>query len=67
MWEGWRNIDGKWYYFKSDGEMVASQMIESSNGKRYYLGADGAMVTSQTINWDKKNYWANEKGGMHRI
>ena len=62
VWKDWRKIGNKWYYFKSDGEMVASQMIESSNGKRYYLGADGAMVTSQNVNWDKKDYWANEKG-----
>ncbi len=40
--KGWRQIDGKWYYFDSDGWMLASTFV---NG--YRLGSDGAYDGSQ--------------------
>ena len=36
---GWKQIDGKWYYFDSTGYMKYSCYIDG-----YYLGADGAWV-----------------------
>ena len=35
----WLKIDGKWYYFGSDGYMVKEKWIGY-----YYLGTDGAML-----------------------
>jgi hypothetical protein len=36
---GWMNIDGKYYYFSSNGYMAHDAIIDG-----YYLGADGAWV-----------------------
>lgn len=38
---GWKQIDGKWYYFGQDGYMVHDTTI---NG--YYIGSDGAWIES---------------------
>lgn len=34
---GWKEINGKWYYFKEDHSMAADETIGS-----YYVGKDGA-------------------------
>jgi len=39
----WQEIDGKWYYFGSDGYMAASQWVGN-----YYVGSDGAMLINTT-------------------
>lgn len=39
---GWKLIDGKWYYFNSDGHMVHDTVI---NG--FKLGSDGAWTNNQ--------------------
>lgn len=40
---GWRQIDGKWYYFYSDGYMAKNTVL---NG--YIIGADGVWIGSKT-------------------
>jgi hypothetical protein len=42
---GWRLIDGKWYYFNSDGYMAHDTTV---NG--YSIGSDGVWVQNNTSN-----------------
>lgn len=42
---GWRQIEGKWYYFYSDGYMAHDEYIGD-----YYLGSDGAWTTALPYN-----------------
>ena len=37
MSRGWKQIDGKWYYFYTDGTMAANTTIDG-----YTIGSDGA-------------------------
>lgn len=46
---GWKLIDGKWYYFNSDGHMVHDTVI---NG--FKLGSDGAWINTQIAASDEK-------------
>ena len=48
MAKGWRQIDGKWYYLRSNGAMAKNYWEESQDGVWYYLGADGVMMTNAT-------------------
>jgi len=41
---GWRTIDGKWYYFNSNGYMAHDTIIDG-----YKLGSDGAWVVTTPI------------------
>ncbi|MBR2522756.1 MAG: leucine-rich repeat protein [Coriobacteriales bacterium] len=50
---GWNKIDGYWYYFDEDGDMVTSTWKKDSKGW-CYLGEDGRMVT---------NGWAKDSNG----
>ncbi len=49
---GWKEIDGKWYYFRQDGYMVHDTVIDG-----YELGSDGAWVQAAL---NLKNVTANE-------
>lgn len=42
---GWRNIGGKWYYFRANGLMCHSGVFPIG-GTRYILGDSGAMLTN---------------------
>ena len=35
--DGWKQIDGKWYYFYTDGTMAVNTTIDG-----YAIGSDGA-------------------------
>ena len=39
---GWKQIDGKWYYFYADGQMAANTTIEGRT-----LGPDGAEISRE--------------------
>lgn len=41
---GWRNIDGRWYYFYYDGYMASCTVIDG-----YTLGVDGAWIEDTSI------------------
>jgi len=47
---GWREIDGKWYYFNSNGYMTHDTIIDG-----YKLGSDGAWIQNNTVNNDGYN------------
>ena len=44
---GWKEIDGKWYYFGQDGYMKTGWI--KYGGKSYYLNSDGSMAHDATI------------------
>lgn len=44
---GWRNIDGKWYYFDSQGYMKTGWLLDG--GKWYYLNTNGDMAVNTVI------------------
>lgn len=41
---GWKQIDGKWYYFYSDGYMAHDTTID-----HYKLGSDGAWIVNENV------------------
>lgn len=48
---GWRQINGVWYYFYSDGYMAHDTTIEG-----FYLNSSGARVSSKETNTISNNY-----------
>lgn len=44
---GWRHIDGKWYYFDSEGYMKTGWLFDG--GKWYYLNPNGDMAVNTVI------------------
>ena len=58
---GWKQIDGKWYYFEANGVMQTGW--KQVSGKWYYLHTDGAMRTD----WKQiggKWYYFHTDGAM---
>ena len=46
MAKGWRQVDGKWYFLRSNGSMAVNYWEkDEASGKCYYLGSDGVMLT----------------------
>lgn len=53
---GWKEIDGKWYYFRQDGYMAHDIAIDG-----YELGSDGAWIQAASNNLsNSKNVTTNE-------
>jgi len=50
-----QDVDGKWYYFNSDGLMVKLAWIDG----KYYVGEDGAMLTNSIT---PDGYRVNSRG-----
>ncbi|KFM95002.1 cell wall binding repeat family protein [Bacillus clarus] len=42
MEKGWKQINGKWYYFSNWGDMIANGSY-TIDGKSYYFNADGSL------------------------
>ena len=57
---GWDQIDGKWYYFDSNGWMKESEWIKP-DGKWYYLTESGAMAIG-LHNIGGVNYFFRDSG-----
>ena len=53
---GWKQINGKYYYFNISGVMQASKWISST----YYVKADGSMAVSQLV--DNNKYYVDANG-----
>ena len=46
----WKQIDGTWYYFKSDGYMASNAYVKSTDKNVwYYVNKDGAWITSKDV------------------
>lgn len=52
----WRNINGQWYYFDSNGYMKTGWF--NDNGNWYYFNEDGTMARETAIN----GYYMNSNG-----
>ena len=61
--DDWKNVNGAWYRYDADGELMTSQWFHE-NEKWYWLKEDGAMAKG----WHKignKWYFFNADGSMH--
>lgn len=58
---GWKQIDGAWYYFTSNGYMQTGWI--NDNGTWYYTNESGIMHTG-FLTLDNKTYYLNESGSM---
>ena len=61
---GWKQIDGKWYYYDTNGVMVKNAWAKGSDGRWYYLGSDGAMLSSQWVKDNGNWYYVESDGAM---
>ena len=55
---GWRFIDGKWYYFDPYGYMKTG-WIRLDDDDWYYLNADGSLLTNA---YTPDGYWVDDDG-----
>lgn len=58
---GWKEINGKWYFFNSNGYMQKGWVL--NNGKWYFLDSNGIMQTG-IIQVDGKIYYLSLSGEM---
>ena len=56
--DGWKEIDGRWYYFDIDGRYLKSQWIDTS----YYVNDKGEMCQEVMLNIDGKDYYFDKNG-----
>ena len=56
-------IDGKYYYFNSDGSMTRAQWVDIA-GVRYRSKKDGTMAQNQRLLIDGKYYTFDENGAL---
>lgn len=63
--KGWRNIDGKWYYFWLDGEMAADTWVDIG----YYVDKNGVWTKTAkyTMNDIMIDYCATGNKGHYSI
>lgn len=60
---GWKKVNGKWYYYKSDGKTIVKSSWLKLSGNVYYVNKNGVRVTGwQTIGG--KKYYFNSSGVM---
>lgn len=60
---GWQTINGKKYYFKSNGIMHKG-WLKTSSGKKYYFNSDGTMRTGWMKTTSGKKYYFRKNGVM---
>ena len=59
---GWKQIEGKWYFFNAQG--VSQKWWVQDNGTWYYLEGSGAMKASQWFEVDGKWYYVDATGAL---
>ena len=59
---GWKQIEGKWYFFNAEG--VSQKWWVQDNGTWYYLNGSGAMKASQWFEVDGKWYYVDATGAL---
>ncbi|USL16638.1 N-acetylmuramoyl-L-alanine amidase family protein [Bacillus thuringiensis] len=67
---GWKEVDGKKYYFK-DGENPNFDRNETIDGKKYYFNNEGEALPTGFVDIDGRPFYLNDKSekvtGVHEI
>lgn len=61
---GWKEIDGKFYFFKKNGLLTAKTGWVSLNGKRYYIRPDRTRCEGGLFQVGDNYYYFNRGGAM---
>jgi Putative cell wall binding repeat. len=61
---GWLKVEGRWYYFNSDGYMAQNEWRDN-----YWLGNDGAWTYSPKLCWhrDSNGWWVQDSSGWYPV
>lgn len=60
----WKEMDGKWYYFKDTGYMAEGPVLIDEI--QYYFHSSGAMASEEWIEFREEWYYFNKDGSMAR-
>jgi hypothetical protein len=63
---GLNKIDGKWYFFKDNGQLVFDSFHTFEDDTKCYFGSDGAMLINYFITRYGSTYFVGEDGAMLR-
>ncbi|MBR6172190.1 MAG: hypothetical protein IKQ49_03345 [Eubacterium sp.] len=60
--DGWKKLDGKWYFFNTEGYMAASEWVQG-----YWLGKNGSWTYQPRGSWHKssKGWWYGDTSGWY--
>ncbi len=61
---GWKEIDGKFYYFRKNGVLSPKTGWVSLNGKKYYINSDRTRYEGGLFKIGKNLYYFNRGGAM---
>ena len=75
---GWKQVDGIWYYFNTDGSLFSGWKSNGNDwylmkpemaagwaqdsGTWYYFKASGVMAANEWILYENQWYWFNQNG-----
>jgi len=62
--DGWKHIDGEWYYFNSDGYMAEGWIF--NDGDWYYLNPANGIMQRGWIEVDGEKYYMETSGAMRK-